>query len=676
MGGAGVGTGGGIGGGTGRYEDSQPIRHAYSPVSGAATEIAPLPHMFERYDRIAPQFDAVATERTTESQFVKPVHVQNQQLPQIHYVDHSMDRNILRNGVGHANPVEQHQVPISRLLSAPGDCGTHSFTPDDRHSGLCRDLDKYTEESKFMGKPFVRGKNAKIRYFGKSHMSSLMSQFDGLRCFMREAAPLNPTLPQFRRDMGAWKENIREQEEMDEFPCLPNLLESVPPSSEADELVRVYMRMFESTHRIVHIPSFWKEYREFWMDKPKASPAFVAQLLLIMACGMLLHHNSGGTLSSTNEHAVHRQRAVQWVHAVERWLCHRQRHDINLIRIHCLLIIAKRVNSIELHALWVSVGTLVRLAMTMGLHRDPDSLWKVSVFHAEMRRRLWATILELDLQAAMERGMPVREGSYYDCRPPLNINDWDIMESSEVLPNMRTSGCTETSFQVVMLRSLPIRTEVARLVNSLDAEPPYEEILRLDKEVTQCLQDIPHNLKIETMSKVHIEAGLPLPKQLIDLYLRRFLLLLHVPFAARRKDPRYNYSRHVCLENATMLLSHSKQFQDTTVLRALYFKDEHMQAALAICLDLYANKPNAGKTSPDGEHGRSVNKPSLQDWHYLQTCCTISESPHSCWWRMHSNCSRPASESWDRQLSGNPSSSLWSWASSEAKSRPSFRRGT
>ncbi|KAI5849077.1 hypothetical protein BZA05DRAFT_402146 [Tricharina praecox] len=494
--------------------------------------------------------------------------------------------------------MEQHQVPISRLLSAPGDCGPRSTTSDDRNGGICNSADRFTAESKFKDKPFVRGKNAKIRYFGRSHMSTLMTQFDGLRCFMREAAPLNPTLSQFRKDFNVWKEHIRAEEEQEEFPCLPNLLECMPPSSEADELVRVYMKMFESTHRILHIPSFWQEYREFWRDTAKASSAFVAQLLLIMACGMLLHHNSGEaadpTLPMANAQTTPRQTAVQWVHAVERWLCHRQRPDITLIRIHCLLIIAKRVNAIELHALWISVGTLVRLAMTMGLHRDPDSLWKVSVFHAEMRRRLWATILELDLQAAMERGMPIREGNYHDCRPPLNLNDWDIMESTEVPPDPRPSNCTETSFQIVLLRSLPVRMEIARLVNSLDANPPYEEILRLDKEITQYLQDIPHNLKIETTSKVHIEAGLSLPKQLLDLYLRRFLLLLHSPFAAQGKDPRYSYSRHVCLENATMLLSNSKQFQDTTVLRALYFKDEHMQAALTICLDLFINKPNPG----------------------------------------------------------------------------------
>jgi len=598
----------GSGTGGGGYEDSQAIRHAYSPINVSATDIAPAPHAFERYERIASRFDAVAAERAMEPPFAKSVHAQNQQLPQIQYVDHCVGRDILRNSTSHVSPAEQHQVPISRLLSAPGDCGLHASS-DDRHGGICNSPEKPNGESKFKGKPFVRGENANIRYFGRSNVSSLLTQFDGLRCFIREVAPLNLGLPQSREGFEAWREQVQEQEESFELPCLPNLLESVPPSPEADDLVRAYMKMFESTHRILHIPSFWREYGEFWRDTSKASSTFIAQLLLIMACGMLLHHNSEGEASTprpTNEQVLHRRAAVRWVHTVERWLCHRQKPDIALVRIHCLLVIAKRVNSIELHALWVSVGTLVRLAMTMGLHRDPDSLRNVSVFHAEMRRRLWATILEFDLQTAMERGMPIREGNYYDCRPPLNLNDWDIMESTGVPPVPTRGAFTETSFQVVLSHSLPVRMEVARLVNNLDAEPPYEEILRLDKKVMQCLQDIPHHLKIETNSKVQIEAGMSPPKQLLDLYLRRFLLLLHAPFAAQGNDPRYSYSRHMCLENATTLLSHSKQFQDTAILRALSFKDEHLQAALSICLGLYINNPNAGKTLPHVQSQREL----------------------------------------------------------------------
>jgi hypothetical protein len=587
----------GYGGGGGGFEDLQPARHRYPHVTGGLPEInniAPVPHVFERYERYEPaaqRFPVMATDRAAEPRAIQPAHSHTQPLPQIQYFSPGGGHDVLRDSVGRMNSMEQHQVPISRLLSAPEEsCPRITATAtamDDHRSVNCRSNCKKGH--------FVRGKNTKTRYFGKSHISNLLTQFEDLRSFMREAAPLNPAFPQFGKEFRTWKERLNDQIEKEDYSCQHslNLLDMVPVSSgEVDELVRIYMKMFEATHRIFHIPSFWQEYREFWRDKSKACPAFVAQLLLVMATALLFRKNQSPDPLPSEEPLARRQMAVRWVHAVEVWLSHLQKRDLTLIRIHCLLIIAKRVNCMDV---WDSAGTVVRLAMAMGLHRDPDKLSKISVFHAEMRRRLWATILELDLQASMERGMPIRHGNYYDTRPPLNINDWDVMESTQAAP-MERSNVTETSFQVQMLKSLPVRLEVARMINSLDPEPPYEEILRLDKELVQCLQDIPHNLKIETHSKVQIEAGLSLPKQLLDLHIRRYLLILHTPFAAQAaNDPRYNYSRHVCLENSTIMLSHYKEFTDFTDLRALYFNDEHVQAAITICHETYINKPSAGE---------------------------------------------------------------------------------
>jgi hypothetical protein len=415
-----------------------------------------------------------------------------------------------------------------------------------------------------------------------------------LREFAKEAAPLNPYFPRARKEFTAWRRKNRDKEENEDLnECIPNLREVITlPLGQVDELVRVYMKTFESTHRILHIPSFWKEYREYWRDKENGSLDFVAVLLLVMSCGLLLHR--GGDPQAAGEH---RQMAVIWVHAVERYLCHKHRPDMVLVRLHCLMILAKRISCIDTLLAWSELGALVRIAMSMGLHRDPDKLQKISLFHAEMRRRLWATILEIDLQAAMERGMPVMisEGDY-DCRPPLDINDWDITESTEVIPEhiFHPGSLTDTSFQVILLRSFPIRLEIARLINNLQFDPPYEEILRLDKEVQRCFRELPQLFRLST--KTPVDSGLSLPRQLLDLHIRRFLLLLHMPFAIRAMhDLRYSYSRHVCVENSSVILLHLKEFTDTKDLRALFFKDEHVQAAMSILLELHMDRPVAGE---------------------------------------------------------------------------------
>ena len=42
---------------------------------------------------------------------------------------------------------------------------------------------------------------------------------------------------------------------------------------------------------------------------------------------------------------------------------------------------------------WVLLGMVIRLAMRMGYHRDASHFPRFSAFEAEMRRRVWATVV-------------------------------------------------------------------------------------------------------------------------------------------------------------------------------------------------------------------------------------------------------------------------------------------
>ncbi|KAH8422895.1 fungal specific transcription factor domain-containing protein [Aspergillus melleus] len=67
----------------------------------------------------------------------------------------------------------------------------------------------------------------------------------------------------------------------------------------------------------------------------------------------------------------------------------------------------------------------------IGLHRDPSLCKSMSPYWAEIRRRLWATTLELDLQAALSLGTPVSiSQSEYDCRPPSKFDDEDLQPNA------------------------------------------------------------------------------------------------------------------------------------------------------------------------------------------------------------------------------------------------------
>lgn len=56
----------------------------------------------------------------------------------------------------------------------------------------------------------------------------------------------------------------------------------------------------------------------------------------------------------------------------------------------------------------------------------------VTVLRAEMRRRVWATILEINLQSSIDAGgPPLLSLADYDTAPPANLNDEDLTDSVE-----------------------------------------------------------------------------------------------------------------------------------------------------------------------------------------------------------------------------------------------------
>lgn len=53
---------------------------------------------------------------------------------------------------------------------------------------------------------------------------------------------------------------------------------------------------------------------------------------------------------------------------------------------------------------WVMGGVALRIAMRMGYHRDPSGYPEFSVYQGEMRRRIWAVMVQLDALTSYQIG--------------------------------------------------------------------------------------------------------------------------------------------------------------------------------------------------------------------------------------------------------------------------------
>lgn len=337
----------------------------------------------------------------------------------------------------------------------------------------------------------------------------------------------------------------------------------VPPKEVSDELLKCYFRTFESVYRVLHIPTFQEEYDRYWLDPSSACLPWVMKLLVVLAIGTCFY----------DDPELHKE-STGWLSVVQSWLSspmEKSRLNITGLQIHCLLLLAKQTNALAGDFIWMCAGLLLRTAMQMGLHREPTFFPKVSAFGGEIRRRLWATILEICLQSSLDAGMPPMISLQdFDCQPPSNYDDTDIDESLVRLPLApQPEKLTQSTIQILLSESWPLRLQIAKNLNNLNSSPSYDETLKLDSGLTSLLR-IHSNFLRSTRIASSISQPSEFQTKYFELLNRRFLLSLHRTFANESiRNPSYYYSRKVCQDVALAILASFQTARSSAVSTSL-----------------------------------------------------------------------------------------------------------
>jgi hypothetical protein len=377
-----------------------------------------------------------------------------------------------------------------------------------------------------------------------------------------------------------------------------------------DELVQIYFSTFESCYRILHLPSFQTDYQSFLQQPEAAHPSAVVKLSLIMSLAGALH----------SDPALRHELSVQaqsWIQISQTWLSapfEKDRLTIDGIQIHCLLLLSRQVNRIGPDLVWISAGSLVRMAMQMGLHQDPNDLGPMSLLQKELRRRLWYTILEINVQAALDSGMPPTIAvSDYGTQPPSSFLDDELdnvtqqESSTKMIP-------TPTSFQCLLASSLPLRIEAAKLINSLQEGPSYDHVLRVGSELTSICRNAAAFLDNHAaFGEGSSTTGFP--HSWCDHLHRRFLLCLHLPYAVQaNQNPLYSYSLKVCLEAGLDLVSllENDTYRRLLLVGGGMFRDIITQVGLVIFIELMTQLEGDSSTSAK-KRNRARREPLIAD---------------------------------------------------------------
>jgi len=409
---------------------------------------------------------------------------------------------------------------------------------------------------------------------------------------MQDSIKQHPSLPRVQRELKSLQMKWKAEKRSIFPPTKMDLLYFFPDEAIANQLIHIYLETVETTYRIIHIPSFWKEYNEYLLDGKSARPAFIILTLLMMSVASCLSEEK---TTHVGDSAVARERAALWIEISEQWLRNQSQKHLQLItwQIKCLLLLSKQVNVIKKKRIWTEAGTLLRQAMAAGFHRDPAILGeKVSMFDQEMRRRLWSTITELELQTSIDRGMPsAHVGVCSDCVTVQNINDEDLTD--EIDGEAQFNGWnsyTQCSYIHVSSSSFALRASLNSLVNNLGPPLHWEQVIECEELVKAELEKIPPWARETPGNQSEV-----LPAALLNVQLQQFLILLHMPFARKiGSSSRCAVSRMICFQAAQRILEQVQCLKDHAYLFVVLLRQDYFRAALAVCHSGYMASTDPG----------------------------------------------------------------------------------
>jgi hypothetical protein len=265
----------------------------------------------------------------------------------------------------------------------------------------------------------------------------------------------------------------------------------------------------------------------------------------------------------------------------------KDRLNINGLQVHCLTLLARKIFSIGGELAWMSMGLLIHQAMQIGLHRDPKYLPPMSVLQAELRRRLWATIVEMAVQSSFDSGMPPRISSKeFDTQPPSNVDDEELVEATTVCDPHPKEIYTATSIQLLLLDSLPARLRIIHLINGLQPQLAYSEIIALSSEMTEVYRACNMFMAENTHPDVT-----PFHRNMLQYFVRRYIIPPHAPFTLKaRSNPTYHYSLKPSLDCAMAIIfpEPDERFSRLMSTGAGLFREGFKLAAMTVSLELYA----------------------------------------------------------------------------------------
>lgn len=342
-------------------------------------------------------------------------------------------------------------------------------------------------------------KKGKSVYHGDSHWGNLFNEMELLKELMERVTISKgcPITSSSEGETGTESENLENQEQTRDpidFPFMNpgssgmsplDVLATIPARTTCDILIERYFLLSSPCFDIIHRPTFQKEYNDFWENPTSCELVWVSMFLGMMILALQSYY--GNVPESLKDNGKPEEIWKTWMSGSEvcsYWGKIGLKPGLNNVRAIILWILgqaSQRSNWDWAEAVCPSVGILVRVSQSMGLHRDPK--WFVmSPFEAESRRKVWMVVQYLDTNMSIVQGLPtIVSPTGMDVDPPINVNDSDLSPENDTLPTplpfTNRTNITFTIFRNKIMKWSALVLDLSSSVGPHAVKMEYDKIL-------------------------------------------------------------------------------------------------------------------------------------------------------------------------------------------------------
>ncbi|TGJ82083.1 hypothetical protein E0Z10_g6697 [Xylaria hypoxylon] len=470
------------------------------------------------------------------------------------------------------------------------------------------------------------------RYVGGAHWTAIL---DGIA--------------DLREDVDQQGQGSRSSHPQLLYGCQPAsrdaILATLPPRPTVDRSISRYFNLLDLAPSAVHSTQFLCEYEKFWMA-PTEAPIIWIGLLFSMLCLSALAEETADTWAGEEYNPLidtYRERIVQCLTIGE----YSNQGPYVLETLFHYLTIEFSVRKDADKNTWLLLGIIVNLAMGMGYHRDSSHFPGLSPFVGEMRRRMWATLLQGDILISTQMGMPrlIKEWQC-DVAEPRNLNDADFDENTKVFPPSRPETEMTTALHIIARRRVFKAVGAAVDLTAAVVTYPYSEVMRVDRMLQEAKDSIPLSLRMKPLQlSVTDPPQVIMHRIFISIMFHKGTIILHRKYLNTRQADSDGaasiYSRNACLDASLCLVDIQQIIDEETRLEGLlhsvrwrvssFLHHEFLTATMVLCWMLHHG---VDKLWPD-------NAPTTED-----QIRTALRKAHDIWTRLSSSSrdARKASE--------------------------------